>query len=202
MALFGTAVEYGLHCLLWLARPDMPPASSRDLAELQGAPAAFIAKIFPNLEKAGIVRAQQGIQGGYQLARGADAITVLEVVDAIEGRKSIFKCQEIRGRCALFKGTPPSWSEQGLCGIHAMMLRAEKRMREELHATTIADLARGVARKAPANFADEVQEWLSDRVSERNTARSIAARSRSRTNARKPSRSGKTVTRTRPRTQK
>jgi Rrf2 family protein len=178
MALFGTAVEYGLHCLLWLAGPEMPPASSRDLADLQGVPAAFMAKIFPSLEKAGIVRAQQGIQGGYQLARAADKITVLEVVDAIEGKKSIFKCQEIRGRCALFSGMPPSWSAQGLCGIHATMLRAEKRMREELRATTIAALARGFARKAPANFADEVQEWLSDRVSERSKARTTAVRNR------------------------
>jgi Rrf2 family protein len=197
MALFGTAVEYGLHCLLWLARPNMPPASSRDLADLQGAPAAFIAKIFPSLEKAGIVKAQQGIQGGYQLARAANKITVLEVVDAIEGKKPIFKCHEIRGRCALFKGIPPSWSGQGLCGIHATMLRAEKRMRE-LHATTIADLARGFARKAPANFPDEVQQWLSDRVSERCTARTTAARSRSRASSPKRSHPRKTLARTRP----
>lgn len=201
MALFGNAVEYGLHCLLWLARPNAPPASSRDLAELQGAPAAFISKIFPNLEKAGIVTSTQGIQGGYQLARPPDKITVLEVVDAIEGRKSIFNCQEIRGRCALFKGTQPSWSGQGLCGIHATMLRAEKRMREELQRTTLADLARGVAKKAPTAFEDEVQQWLSDRVTERKASRTTPARSRSSVSVRKRSPPNR-IAAVRPRTQK
>lgn len=172
MAHLGTSVEYGLHCLLWLAEPGAAAASSRDLAELQGVSPSFVAKIFPRLEKAGIVSATPGIHGGYRLARPAAQISVLAVVDAIEGRKPLFECQEIRGRCALFKGRAPAWSTQGICSIHAVMLRAEQRMRDELAGSSLADLAGTVARKAPAGLDGEVRVWLGERLQARLKARS------------------------------
>jgi Rrf2 family protein len=163
MAHLGTSVEYALHCLLWLAEPLAEPASSRDLAELQGISPSFLAKIMPRLEKAGIATAAEGIRGGYRLARAPERITVLEVVDAVEGRKPLFDCQEIRGRCAVFGGAAPAWSTQGVCAIHAVMLRAEQSMRAELAATTLGDLATTLAGKAPPDFSSEVQAWLGRR---------------------------------------
>lgn len=171
MAHLGSSVEYGLHCLLWLAESGAAAASSRDLAELQGVSPSFVAKIFPRLEKAGIVSASTGIHGGYRLARPAARISVLDVVDAVEGRKPLFECQEIRSRCALFDGRAPAWSTQGVCSIHAVMLRAEQRMRDELAATSLADLAGTVARKAPAGLNGEVRLWLGDRLDARVKAR-------------------------------
>lgn len=179
MAHLGTSVEYGLHCLLWLAEPGAAAASSRDLAELQGVSPSFVAKIFPRLEKAGIVSATPGIHGGYRLARPAAQISVLAVVDAIEGRKPLFECQEIRSRCALFKGRAPAWSTQGVCSIHAVMLRAEQRMRDELAGSSLADLAGTVARKAPAGLDSEVRVWLGDRLQARLKARSCDGPARS-----------------------
>lgn len=112
MAYIGTGVEYALHCLLWLVAPLEQRPSSRDLAEIQGVPPAFVAKIFPKLEKAGIVEASGGIRGGYRLARAPEDISVLDVVDAVEGRKALFDCQEVRGRCALFDNKPPKWANR------------------------------------------------------------------------------------------
>ena len=178
MALIGTGVEYGLHCLLWLVGQEPEPASSRDLAELQGVSPSFVAKVFPKLEKAGIVAASVGLHGGYRLARPAERISVLDVVDAIEGDKPLFDCQQIRGRCALFRGKPPAWATDGVCGIHAVMLRAERAMRGELAHTTLADLSRAVAHKAPAGFGAEVQAWLSARVAGRKRPRPDADRRR------------------------
>ena len=108
MAHLGSSVEYGLHCLLWLVGPLAEPASSRDLADLQGLSPSFVAKILPKLEKAGIVCASEGVRGGYRLAADPSEITVLDVVDAIEGNKPLFDCQEIRGRCAVFRGRAPA----------------------------------------------------------------------------------------------
>ena len=108
MAHLGSSVEYGLHCLLWLVGPLAEPASSRDLADLQGVSPSFVAKILPKLEKAGIVCASEGVRGGYRLAASPSEITVLAVVDAIEGKKPLFDCQEIRGRCAVFRGRAPA----------------------------------------------------------------------------------------------
>lgn len=53
MAHIGNGVEYALHCLLWLVDPDSASLSSRELAEMQGISPAFLAKIFPRLERPG-----------------------------------------------------------------------------------------------------------------------------------------------------
>lgn len=170
MSLYGASTEYVLHSLLWLV--DHPePVSSLDLAELQDIPAAFMAKLLPKLEKAGLLRASEGLRGGYQLAKSAEAITVLDVVDAVEGEKRLFNCQEIRGRCALFEDCPPSWATQGVCGIHHVMLRAEQAMRQELAQTSLAALAKSVRGKAPPPFLDAAQSWFAARAQTRRTSK-------------------------------
>jgi Rrf2 family protein len=167
MAHITASVEYGIHCLLWMTGSGGTPVSSRELAELQGISPSFVAKIFPKLEKAGIVRASEGVRGGYVLARPAQDISVLALVDAIEGKKPLFDCQEIRGRCPLFGKEPPKWATNGTCAIHAVMLRAEKSMRDALESQSLADVADAVGRKAPAEFWDVFQEWLDDKVETR-----------------------------------
>lgn len=167
MAHITVSVEYGIHCLLWLAGAGDAPVSGRDLAEFQGISPSFIAKIFAKMEKAGIVQASEGVRGGYQLARSPEDITVLELIDAIEGRKPLFDCQNIRGRCAVFGDAPPAWATDGTCSIHAVMLHAEKAMREALGERTLADLGRAVERKAPPEFAGEVRSWMEERVQNR-----------------------------------
>lgn len=180
MAYIGTGVEYALHCLLWLTDPLEQRPSSRDLAEIQGISPTFVAKIFPKLEKAGIVEASGGIRGGYRLARPPAEISVLDVIDAVEGRKTLFDCQEIRGRCALFDGDPPKWANQGVCGIHAVMLHAEKVLREELAKTNLASLSAGVMGKdLPLGFKDQVHDWFAERQTAREKARITGMRSRS-----------------------
>ena len=96
MALYGSSVEYGLHCLLYLVDSSADAkASSVDLAELQGISPSYVAKLFTELKSAGIVTAAEGARGGYQLARPAEDITVLDVVDALEGDNPLFQCKEI-----------------------------------------------------------------------------------------------------------
>lgn len=167
MAHLTASVEYGLHCLLWLAGSGEIALSSRELAELQGVSPSFVAKIFPKLEKAGIVQASEGVRGGYRLARPAADISFLEVVDAIEGKKPLFDCQEVRGRCALFGEQPPSWATRGVCGIHAVVLRAEQAMRDELAKTSLADIAAATAAKAPPEFASDVTDWIESQFAAR-----------------------------------
>lgn len=170
MALYGASTEYILHSLLWLV--DNPaPVSSLDLAELQEIPAAFIAKLLPKLEKTGLLIASEGLTGGYKLGRAAEDISILDVVDAVEGQKSLFNCQEIRGRCALFNQQPPTWATQGVCSIHGVMLRAEQAMRRELSQTSLADLARSVRDKAPPPFFGQAQEWFDTRLQNRRTSK-------------------------------
>lgn len=142
MVHLGPSHEYGLHCLLRLAGLRAEPLSSRDLAGLQGVPPSSLAKVLTRLEKAGIVRASEGKRGGFRLARDPEEITVLEVVEAIGGCQPLFECRQLRRRCAVFDGAPPAWWTRGTCAIHAVMLRAEQSMRDELARETIGSLAR------------------------------------------------------------
>jgi Rrf2 family protein len=167
MAHLTVSVEYAIHSLLWMTDAGDTPLSSRDLAELQGISHSFLAKIFPKLEKAGIVRASEGVRGGYVLARAPGKISFLQIVDAIEGRKPLFDCQDIRGRCALFGSLPPVWATHGVCSVHKVMLQAERAMRDTLGSHSLADVGQAVAGKAPADFPSEVQAWLGDRRSNR-----------------------------------
>ena len=167
MAYMTVNVEYGLHCLLWLVDAGDRPRSGRDLAEFQGISPSLIIKIFGKLAKAGIVRDSEGLSGGYVLARGPEQISLLQVLDAIEERKPLFSCQEIRGRCAIFEGQPPSWATGGVCSIHAAMLKAEKAMRDTLADCSLADIARSVTRKAPGGFVGEISDWFDHRLSVR-----------------------------------
>ncbi|MEI9985795.1 MAG: Rrf2 family transcriptional regulator [Aliidongia sp.] len=170
MAHITTSVEYAIHGLLWLVANEDKPLSSRDIADLQVISPSFLAKIFPKLEKAGIVAASEGVRGGYRLARPADKISFLEIVDAIEGEKPLFDCQGVRGRCAVFGDRPPDWAMAGTCAVHAVMLQAEKAMRQALAAQTLGDVASRFSRKAPGQFLADVQDWIDRRVDGR-TAR-------------------------------
>lgn len=167
MAHITVSVEYAIHGLLWLVGNDEKALSSREIAELQGISPSFLAKIFPKLEKAGIVAAREGVRGGYQLARPADEISFLDIVDAIEGEKPLFDCQEIRGRCALFSGHAPDWAISGTCAVHAAMLQAEKAMRQALADQTLGAVAQRFSRVAPKEFQIGVQTWIDERTGER-----------------------------------
>ena len=172
MALYSTSVEYGLHCLLPLCSPDVH-ASSLELAEFQGISPAYLAKLFTTLRRAGLVEALEGAGGGYRLARAPADISVLDVIEALEGDKPLFQCNEIRGNCAVFGGKPPGWASKGLCSIHAVMLEAEQQMRTVLAGHTLADLAARLESKVPKAFPHEVTAWFDARRTGR--ARSAAA---------------------------
>src|SRR2546423_8536515 len=92
-------VEWALHCtwLLTLAR-DGDALPARRLAEFYGLPEAYLAKLLKALVRAGVLSATSGPRGGFRLARPPEAITVAQVVEAVEGQSPLFPCMEIRQR--------------------------------------------------------------------------------------------------------
>ncbi len=168
MSLYGSSVEYGLHCLLYLVdrEEDLLP-SSKDLAEFQGISPSYVAKLFTQLQKAGIVTSVEGIRGGYQLKRPADKITVLDVADALEGKKPLFQCREIRQDCVLYEKPKPKWACTGVCGIHAVMLEGEEKMRDALAGHTLADIAGRTKKIIPKTFRQKSQDWFEERQNNR-----------------------------------
>src|SRR4051812_30237773 len=134
----GEGVEWALHCctLLAVVPPGRTLPASR-LAEYHGVPPAYLAKHLQTLAQARIVESVPGRKGGYRLARAAGDITLLEVVDAVEGTGPAFRCTEIRRRGP---ARARAAEYRAPCGIDAAMQRAEAAWRAELERQTIRDL--------------------------------------------------------------
>jgi len=80
-----TLAEYGVICALHLARrASEGPITGRDIAAGELLPVDYVEHILLRLRRAGIVRSTRGAHGGYQLARGADEISIRAVIAASE----------------------------------------------------------------------------------------------------------------------
>jgi Rrf2 family protein len=151
-------VEWALHCLVLLATvpPDRALSAAR-LAEFHGVPAPYLAKHLQALSRAGLVDTVPGPRGGYRLARRPRDVTVLEVVQAVDGPSPAFTCTEIRqrGPAAL-----PGRNYRVLCVIHRTMIRAEDAYRAVLHDTTLNDLIDGMLADASPEGLRRGAKWL------------------------------------------
>jgi len=168
--MYGAGAEYALHSLLILATQSVPVSIS-DLASYQRIPERFLAKIFTRLKKAKLVRATEGISGGFILAKPANKIHVMEVLGAVDPGRVLFACAEIRQNCALFGPTPPGWAVSGPCRIHAFMEEAEQKLQSYLASKTLAELVCEYSCKAPKEFAEETESWFRSRKEHRTVRR-------------------------------
>src|ERR1700759_4060831 len=92
-------VEWAAHCVVLLARlPEGAALPASRLAEYHGVPAPYLAKALQALARAGLVTSKAGRRGGYRLTRDPAQITLLDVVNAVEGDEPAFRCTEIRQR--------------------------------------------------------------------------------------------------------
>lgn len=144
----GAGVEWGAHCCLlldWLG-PDAQVSSSR-LAAAFDIPAPYLNKQLQLLVKAGILDSSRGASGGFSLRRSLDSVTMLDVVDAIEGTQPAFRCSEIR-RCGLGSGVPAS-AFATPCSINSTMLAAEQQWRATLASQTLRAVQRHAETTSP-----------------------------------------------------
>lgn len=162
MAFYSSGVEYGIHCLVnMIDDKGMPQDMSvREAAKLQGVPYDYLGKIFTKFAKAGLVESSEGRKGGYKLAKCPSKISILDIVHAIDGEKSIFECKEIRQRMDIFTGEAPPWACEGMCGIHAVMRNAQAEMEKELSKHTVLSLAQKMHSKTHSTFTIEIKEWF------------------------------------------
>ena len=149
-------VEWALHCCVVLTAADRPVPALR-LAELHDVSATYLAKQLQALSRAGLVRSAQGQAGGYVLTRGAEDITVLDVVEAVDGARPAFQCTEIRRRGPL--ATPPE-ACTAPCAISRAMTAADDAWRAALRDVTIADLADTVNRDYGRDVISAIGRWL------------------------------------------
>ena len=91
--MFSTKAEYGVRVMAHLARRgDEGPISLGTIADAEGLPLAYLEHLVQRLRKAGLVDSRRGAHGGYTLAREAEAISMAEVVRALEGDIAPIEC--------------------------------------------------------------------------------------------------------------
>ena len=130
--------EYAIRAMTYLTkRPVGEISSLHDVGVEQDMPESFLAKIFHNLVHADLVVSQRGAHGGFSLARPAAAITVREVVEAIDGPIALNGCVLRPGDCR----------RSGDCRMHEVWVLAQERMMDVLDEVTLDDL---VAAPSPA----------------------------------------------------
>ncbi len=125
--------EYGVLAMIDLAvNYGEGPVSARGIAERRAIPARFLEQLFVALRRAELVVAVRGARGGFALARDPHDITVLDVVEALEGPLRASVCDTERGvEC----------TQSGACAAAPVWMRATTALRDVFASTTLADLA-------------------------------------------------------------
>lgn len=123
--------EYALRAVVCLAeRPD-ERVTTAELAEQSMVPAGYLSKVLQALARSGLVQARRGQHGGYRLARSAETLTVLNVVDAVDPIPRLTACPL---DCAGL--------HSGLCTLHEQLDRAWAAAAAVFASLTIAELLR------------------------------------------------------------
>jgi Rrf2 family iron-sulfur cluster assembly transcriptional regulator len=124
--------DYGARGTIHLAkRPAGAVVLISEIAAAEGLPESYLAKIFQDLAKEGIVRSHRGARGGFSLARPPDEITLREVVEAIDGPIAINRC------LAPWEGCDRAET----CAMYPVMQEAQRLLLDAFASTTLFDLA-------------------------------------------------------------
>ncbi len=153
-------VEWALHSCVNLAwsGPDRAVSAAR-LAAWHDLPAAYLNKQLQALARAGIVTSTPGPRGGFRLARPLDAISLMDVVAAVEGAEEAFRCTEIRQQ-GPGAGAPAGYTAD--CAIAHAMTRAELAWRKALAAQSLDEIRQQAERQAP-EAPERLRAWLAAR---------------------------------------
>lgn len=128
--------DYAIRAMLAVARAGSDGRrTGREIAEATGIPTSFVPQVMADLSRAGLVERRVGRIGGYRLGRPASEITLLEVIETIEGDSRRTTCVLRNGPCG----------SDGRCAAHDSFYRAQEALRASLAEATLATIVRGPA---------------------------------------------------------
>ena len=127
--------EYGLRCLLQLARADLEGESLTlgQIAQREGISAANAGKLMWILNKESLVQSQRGIKGGYHLARPASEIRLNQVIHVLDGERADSHCKS-------YTGVLDSCVHTGDCGIRPVIVELHQIVDNALSEITLSQL--------------------------------------------------------------
>jgi Rrf2 family protein len=124
--------DYALMAMKHLAQhASGSSTSAREIAEQYDIPIELMAKVLQRLVRIGLLASTQGTRGGYTLGRPAAAISVADVIEAIDGPFSVTACSTENNDCEQFSK----------CSIRDPLWRIRERIAEALGTVTIAEIA-------------------------------------------------------------
>ena len=141
-------VDYALRALCTLASNDAPQTADQ-LAEAQGLPVRFLRAILNELRRGTIVNSHRGNEGGYQLARPADQITVGEVFRRLEG--PLAEVRGLRPEAATY--------DAAAANLQTIWVAVRSCLREVLDEITIADVVSGRLPDHVAALVSKPDAW-------------------------------------------
>jgi Rrf2 family protein len=134
-------LEYAMRAMIELAvRRDDGLVPAREIAEAQQIPLRFLEQQLGALHKAGLVESFRGAGGGCRIARDADAITVAQIADAIEGQLFPMFCLEPSDHTCF---------QDARCGLQGFWADVARAAQAVFDRTTVADLAARHRRMTP-----------------------------------------------------
>ena len=121
--------DYALRAMIYLTQiePNQRAATSQ-IAEEQHIPPSFLAKIISQLSIAGLIHTSRGARGGVSLARSPEEISILEVVEAIDGPIALNECSQNPGACPFGED----------CPLRALWCETQETLVERLRTTSFA----------------------------------------------------------------
>jgi Rrf2 family transcriptional regulator, cysteine metabolism repressor len=138
--IFTTKAEYGVRLLVELGRQGANrPVSLKAISEAEGLPLAYLERIVALLKKAELVESTRGAHGGYRLSREAEAITMDEVIVALEGGVAPMNCFVDDTDATRVLCSHEADKGHG-CATKLLWLRVQGGVMERLAQTTLAEL--------------------------------------------------------------
>ncbi|MDQ3038439.1 MAG: SUF system Fe-S cluster assembly regulator [Pseudomonadota bacterium] len=122
--------DYATVVLTALAAQPDAVLSAPELAEQAGLEAPTVAKLLKPLAQAGLVEGFRGANGGYRLARAAETITLVEIVEAMEGPLGMTECSVHAGQCGI----------EDSCGVRANWRRINDVVADALRGVSLAQM--------------------------------------------------------------
>ena len=124
--------DYALLAIRHLAaNSERGAVSAREVAEAYDIPMELLAKVLQRLVRAHLLASQQGIRGGYALARPAVRMSVADVIQAVDGPLTVTACSDLDHSC----------EQYSKCNIRDPLWRIKDRIVSALAATSVAELA-------------------------------------------------------------
>lgn len=124
--------DYGTVILAHMARQPEAVHTAADVATATRVGLPTVSKLLKVFARAGLLTSFRGARGGYSLARPADSISAVEIIDAIEGPVAITQCSLDHSHCGI----------ESVCGVGHNWQRISLVIRDALKTVTLAQLIR------------------------------------------------------------